>query len=612
MRISSLIRLIDPGLTAATCITALMLAFCFSEAILGEENGTEKHSADSDPWNQASFVDLGPQDGFYRRTQLQGHLVQDGLYLFEVPGWWTEGSDFPYLKKDSGKEVFFVDKISITRFLGGYTQDWKHKGRQLPSNDLAYVDENDEVHYRLELVGKRLRPYLENGYRDFIINIENIPWDLSRTPDQAGPYGNTSPPRDWEEWEAFILAVCQELRRVLPPESIETLGFKIGNEYNQKKSFSGDHEDFLKLYDYSASAIREVFPNAEIMPGEIGGGARHPDNAVDYPNLFQHFVDGRNRAGDPEPAPVAVLARSSHSFPDVSDISPRERVRRSVSSMRQVLRGKPESFRENLRMEHHQFGVLGAPGQPRAVQTGVRAASWQFQTIFRLKAAGYLDNVWAWLKSEQIDFPRGGETHLLTGIGWLYSVLDHLRGSQMFLLVSDQPENSERDVTAVGFAGAERFTVIAASWSPSSDDSNQPEQVTITIPENALAFTLVESTAGSMRLDVEDNPFEAIRDDLKESGLLKEQYLNPTQPAAMLRDMATDLVAGRRMVRTHLDEVIAIQQKSLCLKTLPEVGVHISQRDRGENRRIEIDMLPDDLIVIQFPKPRALEKMVDQ
>ena len=106
------------------------------------------------------WTDLGVTGGFYRNTQLQGHLVAHGLHLETVPDFWTTGSDFPYTKRASAEEVFFVDHMSVTRFLGGFPQQWKHNGNQLPTNDLAYRDEDGTVRYRTELIGPRLQRYL--------------------------------------------------------------------------------------------------------------------------------------------------------------------------------------------------------------------------------------------------------------------------------------------------------------------------------------------------------------------------------------------------------------------------------------------------------------------
>lgn len=91
------------------------------------------------------WADLGVCGGFYRNTHLQGHLVAGGLHPATVPEFWPQGSDFPYPKCRSEKEVFFVDPFSITRFLGGYLQPWNHGGTQLPANDLAFRDEQGKI-----------------------------------------------------------------------------------------------------------------------------------------------------------------------------------------------------------------------------------------------------------------------------------------------------------------------------------------------------------------------------------------------------------------------------------------------------------------------------------
>ncbi|MFZ4778424.1 MAG: GH39 family glycosyl hydrolase [Terrimicrobiaceae bacterium] len=309
----------------------------------------------------APITDMGALNGFYRNTQLQGHLVQDGLYLDSVPEFWTTGSDFPYRKKESDKEVFFVDEFSIARFLGGFPQQWNHGGNQLPTNDMAYLDDKGKLCYRLDLVRARLDQYIKNGYTHFTIQLGNVPWAMSRDPSKSGPYGGTEPPRDWKEWRDFIRAVCGEIKAVYPQDVLDHLRFKIGNEYNGKENFTGSYEDYLKLYDYSAAAIQEVFPKAPILPGEFAGGAGAGSNEISYVKLFDHFTSDKNRAGGTTPPPASALVRSTHSFPFARDIGPRERVRSALGSFREVLAGKPVKLKNGLSFEYHQYGVL-APG----------------------------------------------------------------------------------------------------------------------------------------------------------------------------------------------------------------------------------------------------------
>jgi hypothetical protein len=561
---------------------------CYSQgpngslAIADEEGTPENGVFVLKEWpgtDSAQIVDMGVLDGFYRHTQMQGHLVQNGLYLYQVPDFWCTGSDFSYLKKESAKEVFFVDEFSVTRFLGGYNQDWNHGGLQLKTNDMAYLDKNGRVRYRLNLVKGRLQPYIENGYTEFIIGFDNI-WDLSRDPEQSGPFGPTAPPRNWSEWYNFIKKVCGAMTCVYPEEVQQHLKFKIGNEYNQKKSFTGTHEDYLKMYDYSAAAIRSIFPEAEIMPGEIGGGASGPDNAVDYPDLFEHFVSGTSYAGGTHPSPVSVLARSSHSFPNMRDLSPRERVEGSINSFEEVLEGKPVDFRESLSLEYHQFGVIGSPLVASESFNGSRSASWQFQVLFRAKAPGYLDRAWSWNKSEQIAISKTQETHLLNGVGWLYSVLDHSRGDQAHLLVTLQPEGSACDVTSVAFVNENRVTLLLSSWSESFGATDSIP-VRVEIPASLLPFELDLQKAKTISSTGAEDAYIEIRSDLEAADNLQAVYMENPGILGTIRGMASNYYSARTMVYGNMSKYEPLQQESLTLNPVQE-GVFNIQIKPGE------------------------------
>ena len=547
--------------------------------------------------NPAMLSEIGKLNGFYRHTQLQGHLMQDGLNLYKVPDFWCAGSDFPYRKKGGEREVFFVDEISITRFLGGYPQHWKHNGRQLPENDLAYLDARGNVRYRLEKVLERINPYLDNGYRRFIIGIENIPWALSRDPSKVGPYGATEPPRDWDEWRAFVKAVCEELKRVCPAET--QLKFKIGNEYNQKKSFTGSHEDYLKLYDYSAAAIRSVFPLAEIMPGEIGGGSSGPDNAVDYPSLYDHFVSGTNYAGLPESSPVSVLARSSHSFPFKKDLSPSERVAFSIASFKKVLTGKPQAFVDRLSLEYHQFGVLGTRLSESAYPVDARTASWQFQVLFRSKASGYMDKCWSWDKAERVQQTQTNDTHILNGLGWLYMILDNLQGDQTYLLGAFQPRGADCDVTAAAFVNERRVTLILSSWTRDPDATNGIP-VRVNIPRAILPFELNLSQSRMVSFTDAENVYSAIRCDLEAAGNLLPLYADHPGALGTIKNMAADYPVARKMVFGVLEKYQRIQQSSLTLKPLPAGKAVLSSVPRVPQFAVSAGLLPNEVLVLVF------------
>lgn len=546
------------------------------------------------------WVALGVTGGFYRNTQLQGHLVADSLHLETVPEFWTKGSDFPYQKRGSEKEVFFADHMSVTRFLGGYPQQWNHGGLQLPANDLAYRDEHGKIRVRSELIRRRLQRYIDNGYTEFTIGIENVPWALSRDPSKSGPYGSTEPPRDWKEWSAFVEEVCRGIKEAYPAEVLAKLRFKIGNEFNGKESFTGNHEDFLRYYRESAAAIRKVFPKAPLMPGEFAGAAREGSNGVDYIKLFQQLSREPARTA---PA-VSAIVRSCHSFPAMKDIGPRERVESAVGSFREVLDGTPRSFRESLSREYSQYGVLGSDLGAAINDTGVRSASWQFQVMFRARGAGQLDRCWAWDKSEKVAIPRRS-THFLNGIGWLYSVLDHLRGDRAWLARPMQPEGSVRDVSAAVFTQPGRVVVVLASWAPKANDSGEPELVRLRLPQKDLPFAPDAATCRMVALDDETSVAGHWRCDLATAGNLKPEFTNPKTAPAALSQMARDPAAAAAMVFAKLGDYEAIQQQSLSLKSPPD-GIVALRSPRG-SPLVELDVVlqPDDLRVLVFSPASA-------
>ena len=124
---------------------------------------------------------IGKLTPFYRNTQQQGHRMVSGEGLIEVPEYLLSGIDFIYPKKKSSKEVLFVDHVSITRFLGGYSPEWHDIGANPSRLDMAYVDEDGGVRYRWNLIEEKLGPLIRHGYTGFTIGIENIPWDLARS-----------------------------------------------------------------------------------------------------------------------------------------------------------------------------------------------------------------------------------------------------------------------------------------------------------------------------------------------------------------------------------------------------------------------------------------------
>ena len=221
--------------------------------------------------------------------------------------------------------------------------------------------------------------------------------------------------------------------------------------------------------------------------------------------------------------------------------------------------------------------------------------------MFRSRAAGYLDKCWAWGKSETIAKDKNTSTHFLNSIGWLYSILDHLRGDHAWLVEPLQPQNSKRDVTAAVFTNDRRVVVLLASWAP-ADDPGGPMKVRLKIPEKTLPFVPDLKLARMVAFDNGTSFFGEVRRDLEKEGNLKAVFAKNPEAIGSVRDMAQDYSAARTMIFRELEKYIGIQQQSLTLQPLPEGKLTLRNPSGAAVLEMDAQLAPDDLCVIVFDR----------
>jgi len=256
--------------------TTLLLASLLVSLLSGGVAATESP--------EATIVPLGKLGGFRRYSAALGPFHEKEHGLDVVPECMLQ-RDFPYRKRPYPKESLFADHLSMVRLLGGFSDQGK-EGTAVRERDLAYRDTDGNIRYRMELLEPRMRPYLDNGYTNLTIVLDNVPWCFPAQP-EAGHLGQRSPPRDAEEWYAFIREVCQELVRIMGPELAERLRFRVGTENGGRQRFDGTHAEYLSHYANTVAAVRSVLPDAQVGCYNISGvslkGIRelHNVNALD-------------------------------------------------------------------------------------------------------------------------------------------------------------------------------------------------------------------------------------------------------------------------------------------------------------------------------------------
>ena len=138
--------------------------------------------------------------------------------------------------------AIFHDDLGVYREVDGH-----------PVHDFSGVD---RIYDRILDIG--LRPVVEVGF---------MPRALARDPATAVfHYGAiVSPPKDWMRWEQLVGDLAAHLVERYGLDEVRTWGFEIWNEANLEVFWSGTRDEYMRLYDASARAVKAV--DAEIPVG---------------------------------------------------------------------------------------------------------------------------------------------------------------------------------------------------------------------------------------------------------------------------------------------------------------------------------------------------------
>ncbi|MBC6460142.1 GH39 family glycosyl hydrolase [Actinomadura sp. HBU206391] len=96
-----------------------------------------------------------------------------------------------------------------------------------------------------------------------IVELSFMPRDLARDPSQTvfGYEAIISPPRDYDRWGDLVRALTAHLVARYGLEEVrDNWAFEVWNEANLEVFWSGTPEEFFRLYDVSAAAVKSVDP----------------------------------------------------------------------------------------------------------------------------------------------------------------------------------------------------------------------------------------------------------------------------------------------------------------------------------------------------------------
>jgi xylan 1,4-beta-xylosidase len=155
----------------------------------------------------------------------------------------------------------------------------------------VFAWDGDRPRWCFDEVDRIYDEVLELGLRP-VVEVSFMPRDLARDP-AATVFeyrAIVSPPRDWEVWAETCGRLADHLVERYGAEEVARWGFEIWNEPNLEVFWTGTRDEYFRLYEAAARAIKEV---DERLP--VGGPATA---ATEWIEDFAAFAAGRGAPVD--------------------------------------------------------------------------------------------------------------------------------------------------------------------------------------------------------------------------------------------------------------------------------------------------------------------------
>lgn len=174
------------------------------------------------------------------------------------------------LHKEYLEQLAFVQKTIGFSYIRGhglfcddmaiYHEYETEDGQKKQEYNFTYLDRVVDSYLELNI-----RPFLELGF---------MPGKLaSGTQTQFYWKGNVTPPKDYKIWCALVQETLRHLMRRYGEEEVLTWPVEVWNEPNLQGFWEhADMEEYFKLYELTAYAVKEVHPDLQVGGPAICGG----------------------------------------------------------------------------------------------------------------------------------------------------------------------------------------------------------------------------------------------------------------------------------------------------------------------------------------------------
>lgn len=185
-------------------------------------------------------------------------------------------------------------------------------------------------------INRGMKPLAQIGFMPEALSSKPVPYKHNWKPgDKYSDIftGWAYPPKDYDKWAALIYEWVKHSVARYGKEEVESWYWELWNEPDSPY-WKGTQQEFFKLYDYSADAVKRALPTAKIGGTDITGGAMKFQDA-----FIRHCLFEPNYATGKIGAPLDILLFHAKGSPKLEN-------GRVVMGIRSQLR----NIRDNLKV----------------------------------------------------------------------------------------------------------------------------------------------------------------------------------------------------------------------------------------------------------------------
>lgn len=181
--------------------------------------------------------------------------------------------------------------------------------------------------YNWRIIDSIFDTYIKRGMKP-LAQIGFMPQALSTHPEPykhfwkpGDPYGDiltgwAYPPKDYNKWGELVYQWVKHSVERYGKKEVESWYWEVWNE--PSGYWKGTMDEFFKLYDYSADAVKRALPTAKIGGLNIAG--TRSENAQKWTNAFlQHCINGTNYATGQKGSPLDAFLFHAKGSPKLID-----------------------------------------------------------------------------------------------------------------------------------------------------------------------------------------------------------------------------------------------------------------------------------------------------